>query len=78
MCAVGCLITDEAYRPALEGQRVTQLAVLKALEKSGITMDVSTGIMLLVDLQEMHDCRHARSWPRIIGEIEQKYFGGEM
>lgn len=33
-CAVGCLITDEAYYPSMEGAEARHLSVLNAVEES--------------------------------------------
>lgn len=52
MCAVGCLITDEAYTPNLEGCTVGKASVIRALEASGISVE-HTGF--LAELQEFHD-----------------------
>lgn len=39
MCAVGCLITDEAYNADLEGKMSNDLLVVEALNRSGVPTD---------------------------------------
>lgn len=56
MCAVGCLITDEAYHSDLENLPVTSSEVVYALENSNITVD-DVVELLLAYLQRLHDGR---------------------
>lgn len=53
-CAVGCLITDEAYDTALENNSVSAKNVQEALSKSGIIMNADT-YAFLSDAQSVHD-----------------------
>ena len=60
-CAVGCLITDEAYDPALEGYSVRSTLVREALEKSGVETEFSSArVRLLRLLQCIHDFSEQR------------------
>lgn len=53
-CAVGCLISDDAYLPMLENLIATNIHVVTALENSGI--EVTEGIEhMLNELQAVHD-----------------------
>ena len=54
MCAVGCLITDEAYDEGLEGKMSDDLLVTAALERSGVQVD-ETGDKLFRAWQSYHD-----------------------
>jgi hypothetical protein len=56
-CAVGCLIDDDAYDPALEGLGVTSDsdALDHALRESNIDTDNPRVCHLLTDLQRLHD-----------------------
>lgn len=54
MCAVGCLVKDEAYDPGMEGNGVYAAAVTLALQKSGIPLDSET-LGLLGAWQQAHD-----------------------
>lgn len=54
MCAVGCLVTDEAYNPEMEGGGAGNSEVIEALEKSSIPTDSET-ISLLSTWQQAHD-----------------------
>ena len=53
-CFVGALISDEFYRPHLEGCDANNRVVLRALEQSGIA-GVSEHSEMLVRLQQIHD-----------------------
>ena len=70
MCAVGCLITDEAYTIDIEGKSVEAGAVGIALEESGVT-HIPLG--LLKGLQYMHDSVEVEGWPERLDELERKY-----
>ena len=52
MCAVGCLISDKAYDPKIEGFAVHATEVLATLAESGVPTYNRT---LLTDLQDIHD-----------------------
>ena len=54
MCAVGCLISDKAYDPEIEGSIVRETIVLDALAESGVPT-CSKMRALLTDLQYLHD-----------------------
>ncbi|WP_323016405.1 hypothetical protein [Castellaniella sp.] len=54
MCAVGCLITDEAYDPAFEGDDISEQRVLNAVETSIGRITKRQG-ELLMRLQRAHD-----------------------
>lgn len=50
-CAIGCLIADDQYDPAFEGQSPEHNQVITAVRASGCQADVD----LLSKLQEAHD-----------------------
>ena len=54
-CAVGCLISDEAYTTKLEGLAVGAKLVVKALNTSLNDSLTESDIDLLIDLQNIHD-----------------------
>ena len=54
MCAVGCLISDKAYDPEIEGHSVYYLRVQENLAKSGVPI-YSKMKALLTNLQYLHD-----------------------
>lgn len=66
-CAVGCLITDEAYSFALERNIVTAPVVRFALNQSGI--DTTDTWLLLRDLQEVHDELDPSRWAQELQRI---------
>jgi len=84
-CAVGCLIADEDYNPAMEGACVawvrraladeawltSENALLKQwLEKSGY----EPLMLLLEDLQTLHDeVSVIEEWPEILQSIAEKH-----
>ena len=54
-CAIGCLITDEYYRPSLEGRTLFSMDVEKSVEKSlGIEL-TEDQYAFLKDVQNAHD-----------------------
>lgn len=59
MCAVGCLITDEAYKPNIEAVGVNAVSVNDALRKSGIALEPGA-LTLLSDWQRYHDSMASR------------------
>ncbi len=61
MCAVGALISDEAYSPTLEGKSARSEGVRAALEKSGCPIDAPAAD-LYARLQRIHDMRPASEW----------------
>lgn len=69
MCAVGCLLTEEAYSPDLEGKNTMDRKVLDALRASGINPsselaegEDATVADLLDALQECHDRFDVEDW----------------
>lgn len=72
-CALGCLITDEAYRPELEGKSITYKEVQEALRESGLPVQQETVYHLLRDLQDVHDCFEPPSWPAALTEVAGRY-----
>mgnify|MGYP000040963208 CR=1 FL=1 len=64
MCAVGCLINDDAYNWYLEGTSVDDCKkVQKALRNSGIEFDTDGQVMrLLIMLQGIHDTKEESDW----------------
>lgn len=64
MCAVGCLINDEAYAPDLEGKPSWSPEVRFALRESGINLGFNRDKTsdLLGDLQQLHDDTPPDDW----------------
>ena len=73
-CAVGCLITEDAYREAFEGRAVADEPVRRALEASGINTDNNT-ISMLTNLQSIHDYEAPDEWEDLLARLEAKLFG---
>ena len=72
MCAVGCLIADEHYRPSLEGRNLQSKAVQAALKDSGINVTQDMQLML-EDLQSCHDSTPPTRWPQALRRIADHY-----
>lgn len=82
-CAIGCLITDEAYSVDLEGHGSASSTIRKALACSGIEMDAmsydidvisyDTDVELLRDLQYIHDAYEVIRWREKLVEIAEKH-----
>lgn len=69
-CAVGCLISDEAYIWTLENRRACSRQVREALELSGI--DEKKHRDLLADLQQVHDQNTPEQWSRCLARIAKE------
>lgn len=61
-CAAGCLIDDEHYDIRFENKRVTDPAVNKALQNSGINMQDQSIHYLVSELQDIHDGIGSANW----------------
>ena len=61
MCAVGCLISDKAYDPEIEGFSISSLDVQEKLAESGVPT-YSKMKFLLTDLQYIHDEASISLW----------------
>lgn len=77
MCAVGILITDEHYTPALEGKQWDEVEVITALNKSGVEVnpfeyspsgDSGELCNLLGFAQDMHDNTEPEMWADALAE----------
>ena len=73
-CAIGCLITDEAYSEVLEGDTVDDFGVRAALESSGISDDPVT-LEMLCRLQSIHDDEAPNRWEHELDNLEADLFG---
>lgn len=62
-CAVGCLIPDEFYNPALEGKTVEHEMVQDVLK------DITNELDLLWSLQSIHDWEAVDTWEEQFAEI---------
>jgi hypothetical protein len=72
-CAVGCLISDEAYSPTLEEKPVEATNVLEALARSGLDVFDSTLRRLLRELQTVHDSVPVANWAQGLAYIAKQY-----
>ena len=70
-CAIGCLIPDEKYTPALEGKGSSSPIVRDALGLGG-TEDDSL-IRFLIELQQIHDSTPVESWNELLQRVALKY-----
>ena len=72
MCAVGCLISDKAYDPKIEGYSIYQLQVQETLAESGVpTYRKMTN--LLADLQYTHDDRPISLWKAYLQDLAKQH-----
>lgn len=72
-CAVGCLIADEFYDPALEGEGVSADEVVQALNES-LGMPIGDREQdLLGHLQRIHDNEQVENWPKELKYIAQRF-----
>ena len=70
-CAVGCLITDEAYDSDIEGDDIGEATVKRALQDSQIDTSAQT-VSFLTRLQHVHDNLNVDEWPEALDEIEEE------
>lgn len=70
-CAVGVLITDEAYSPGLEND-YSVWPVIAALVESGIDAHDGPTQQLLSALQKVHDGRNVENWPSALRFVAQE------
>ena len=70
-CAVGCLITDEVYRPSMEGEDINDDLVYNGLRDSGIDMS-GRALSILLKLQNVHDSNDPSDWSRAIDTVEMQ------
>ena len=73
-CAVGCLITEDAYSEEFEGRAVADDPVKGALEDSGISLDHDT-LSMLIHLQSIHDDEAPNRWGHALDNLEADLFG---
>lgn len=70
-CAVGCLISDDEYRLAFEGKRVSAIASFWFGEN---TPRVSAAnVKLLTSLQRIHDSSPTEMWRRDLQELARHF-----
>jgi hypothetical protein len=76
MCAVGCLITDEAYSPDIEKNAADTEEVLQALRNSGIDIDPwspsNADSQFLYEIQQIHDYTNVDVWEKALVQFAEK------
>jgi hypothetical protein len=72
MCAVGCLISDKAYDPKIEGSSVYHLRVQERLAESGVPT-YNKMKFLLTDLQYIHDRRPVILWKTYLQNLAKQH-----
>lgn len=90
-CAVGCLIPDSLYSPDIEAMTVTDDLILRIMVNAGVISEDDEAaygelgnitpprIMLLRDLQKIHDGHGAYNWSYELAGVQEKivnnYYG---
>ena len=76
MCAVGCLITDEAYSPDIEKNAADTEEVLQALRNSGIDIapwsPSNADSRFLNEIQQIHDYIDVDVWEKALIRFAEK------
>ena len=72
MCAVGCLISDKAYDPKIEGSIVREAIVLDKLAESGVPTYEKMRA-LLTNLQYIHDQRPIDLWKTDLQDLAKHH-----
>lgn len=70
MCAIGCLIPDEEYNPAMEGMNLHGLRRQQLTPRS--IADVYEHFELMLDLQFTHDFNDVVRWENRFKSIAEK------
>lgn len=68
-CAVGALIKDEHYHPALEGKDPSLRSVQLALLASGVDTQGRVALYLLTELQRIHDRSPVSDWLSALAQL---------
>ena len=71
MCAVGCLISDKAYDPGIEGSSVYNSQVQGKLAESGVPT-YNKMVFLLADLQGIHNQRPISLWKTYLQDLAKQ------
>ena len=69
-CAIGILISDEAYKRSFEGKSVKEEKVFNALEFKVSSQD---HVDFLYDLEQLHDQFEVKEWKKQLDLFEKKY-----
>ena len=74
-CAVGCLMTDDIYRPSFEGESVRDSSIMEALTPIvGVNEDKRMlKLYLLRELQVVHDNAHPTDWANDLAKIKHEF-----
>ena len=74
-CAIGCLISDKAYRPGLEGRSIVfnDPVLLRALKKSGLRAISAADMFLLSELQGIHDTYSPECWHAALARTAERH-----
>ena len=73
-CAVGCLIKDDLYDIRFEGSCVSWNPGLRHILQESLGRAVyEQEIVLLADLQEVHDDLLPSKWPEALADVAKRY-----
>ena len=74
-CAVGCLMTDDIYRPSFEGESVRDSSIMEALTPIvGVNEDKRVlKLFLLRELQKVHDEGSVVDWAGGLAKIKHDF-----
>jgi hypothetical protein len=72
-CAIGCLISDEAYYSDLEMLTPSDTPVQRALAKSGVKIEDEEDELFLTRLQQVHDLWPVRDWASRLANLAANY-----
>jgi len=78
-CAIGCVIADDQYYPAMENMNVRELfesleiSIGRKIQKPNGEWSVGTEYDMLVRLQNAHDHRFVYEWPMYLKIIADEH-----
>lgn len=76
-CAVGCLFTDEAYDPAIEGKGILHDERVQAVLEESLGFCPWPELLgLLDDLQGIHDNLNVEEWGQALASLREDVEGG--
>ena len=72
-CAAGCLISDEFYKPQLEGMAANAAPVMEAISRSGWDPRTPSGWLFIDAMQAIHDNCKPCDWASRLRVLAVEY-----
>jgi hypothetical protein len=73
-CAIGCLITDDIYRPDMEGSVATTLLLRGEVQRAWPWAYRNEKALNMLDrLQVLHDREEISAWPKLLKYLAEQF-----